>query len=313
MENTHNVAYTLAHDGTLTLLLDGKLKTVGNDHAKYREILDDLKQERYEGILEKLDLAAALDNFVSPSGKLRVTNGVVTYRGRIIQFEFVDRLLQMLDEDLPVLPFVRFIERSMLNPSRSCIQELYRFISSPDKRTPLPIMPDGRFLGYKTVRPDWMDWHTNTVKYVPLHLKYADNPQVTDEGWLLQQQGKLIGRPRWDVDDTLRRECSTGYHVGTFEYLQSFHRNEERNLLALACDPSQVVAADGDSGQHKIRLHVVECRQQITEEFVAIATGETPPTPHLPLNPEIYDEDLLGYMSDSEDYDSYEVPPHDVS
>lgn len=272
-------SYTLSHDGTIVLYADGEVYTVRTDHRGYATIADALKREDYHTALSSLDFVARLADYVSSTGLLRVDRRRVYYRDRELKFAFVQRLIHMLEEGAPVANFVRYIERSMMNPSRTCIEELFKFSDNPQKRTPLPLLPDGRVLAYKTVREDWYDWHTGKVLYTPLHIKYADDPRVDDMSWLLDQPGELIGVPRWEVDDNAANLCSTGFHAGTFEYVKRFHAGSPRKFLAVAIDPSQVVAASGESSQDKIRCHVLECRQELTEDYILRALGEEPPTP----------------------------------
>jgi len=288
-------------NGLVTAIVDGELYSCDRSHTNYEQIMVAIRAGDADALPDMFNLRRKVADFLSSSGRLKVSKGYVFYRDPEgtdnwwpLKFDFVDHLLELLELQLPVGAFTNWIERVMRNPNPQVIEELFAFMTGgSDVRKYLPILPDGRFIAYKRVRADYLDFHSATVPYIPLQVKYADDPRVTDMEWLRNQPGNRIGSPRWCVDPDINNECSTGYHVGRFEYIQNFHQNAaDSHILAMRCDPSQVVAAKSDGYQKKVRMHVVEVGEEISNEFVEIALGIKPPTPKLPPIPTVFNTDI---------------------
>ena len=155
----------------------------------------------------------------------------------------------------------------------------------------MPILPDGRMLGYKRVREDYLDFFSGTVPYIPLHVKYpelVDNPME-----LMRRRGHRIRMKRWQCDDDRRNLCSTGYHVGNYEYVRGFYSGEG-HIVAVAFDPADIVCVPQDARADKIRVCRLEVRHEISEAFVDMVFGIEPPS-------EVFTP--TSYVDDSDDED----------
>lgn len=288
-------------NGNITAVIDGSLYSCDSTHKNYDKIIAAIRANDADALPELFSITRQIANYLSASGRLKVDRSRVYYRESTddamwweLQFGFVEHLLEMMELALPIDAFVNWIERVMRNPNPAVIEELFQFMSGgSDARRYLPILPDGRFVAYKRVRDTYFDFHSNTVQYVPLHVKYQDDSRVSDMNWLLNQPGNRIGSPRWCVDPNINNECSTGYHVGRFEYINNFHSGDPgSHVLAMRCDPSQVVAAKADGSQKKLRMHVVEVGEEISQEFVDLMLGINPPTPKLPPIPTAFNDHI---------------------
>ena len=293
MQISDRLSFHIVND-KVTAVVDNQMYSCDQTHKNYDKIIAAIKAGDADELPSLFSMARAVSDYVSPSGRLKVQDNRVFYREGSgdraqwfpIHFEMVDHLLELMEFGAPIDAFVNFVERVMKNPSSECIEELFPFMyRGQDIQKYLPILPDGRFIAYKRVRPDWFDFHSGTVRYVSLQEKYPDWEQ-RGMSWLLSQPGHMIGSPRWCVDSNINRECSTGYHVGRYEYINNFHEDVvDSHILKMACDPSQVVAAKRDGSMKKVRMHVVECREEIEFETLQLICGERPPTPKLPPIP----------------------------
>jgi len=274
MRISMSIIYAIANDGGISAYVNGQMKVVAPDHPKYEDILLALDKQDSDKFLRLADVSSAVNDYLSPSGKLAVKNGQVLYQGVSIEFAFTTRLLEMMAKSLPYLPYVRYIERTMRNPRPRCVASLDLLINRADAKYPLPLLPDGRFLAYKRVRPDYLDHYGATVLYEPLEVKYKDHPLVGDLNWLHAQEGNRVGMPIWETDDNFQLACSAGFHAGLYEYVETFHK-DDGPILAVAICPSQVISVPQDASAFKFRTHALEVRHIVPETFLDLIFDPT--------------------------------------
>ena len=268
------IIYAVANDGVISAFVNGRLITIAADHRYRKEALKALKEQDGTAFVQAANMSHKVNDYLSPSGKLSVKDGAVCYRNIPIEFPFTKRLLEMMEEGLPFEPFVRYIERTMKNPRPRCVATLDILVNKRGAAYPLPILPDGRILAYKRVMDDYLDFHSRTVKYEPLEVKYKDDHRATNLDWLHAQKGNEVGMPIWEVDDNYQLECSRGFHAGLFEYVNTFHKGQG-HVIAVAVCPSQVISVPDDARAMKFRTHQLEVRHTITEEQLGLVFDPT--------------------------------------
>lgn len=119
----------------------------------------------------------------------------------------------------------------------------------------LPLTPDGCFLAYKAVRADYYDIHSGTV---------------------LNKPGVPIERLKRDqVDPDADKECSRGYHVGTYAYAKSFGSigSTSNKLLIVKVNPADIVSF-GKGCYEKLRVCYYTIVSEYKEVVVPLPTIE---------------------------------------
>ena len=233
------VAFILAPDKTVTLILNGKQHVVHSTHPNHQEILKNLENE--EQLKELLILQPPMINDVD----LKLEHGIVTFRGLEIQGIVVDKLKEISELGLPFSGLMKFLTNCMRNPRPQAVNELYSFLEHGG----FPILPDGCFLGYKKVRSNFMDSHSGTM----------DN-----------SVGNVVTMPREAVDADPNSACSTGLHVGTLSYVRGFTGDV---IILVKVNPEDVVSVPYDYNNQKLRackyevIAVYEDDQQINTPY----------------------------------------------
>ena len=161
-------------------------------------------------------------------GRITVSDNAVFYDGKPVHGFIVDRILEFVKNNLPYQPLVKFLDRVRTNPSARSVEELYKFL----EHRKMPLTPNGTFLAYKSVRADYTDHHTGTIRN-----RVGDSPNRLE---------------RNQVDDDANRGCSYGYHVGSLEYAQSFGGGD-KHLMIVEVDPADVVSVPYDCNCQKLR------------------------------------------------------------
>lgn len=218
-------------DGTINLLLEGKVYTISREHPTYAEVSKLLK-DRCNTVTEA-EMARVLDvketvKYLS-DGKVRVDldAGKVFYD----EVEFpdkglCDRILKLMGEGHDFQYVINFLNRLGKNPSFRAIMQLFTFICKEG----FPITPDGHILAYKGVGTDWLDKHSHTI-----------SNHVGAEVWM----------PREKVCDDPKQGCAPGLHAGTNGYAVSWAG--DGHVVLVKIDPADVVSIPLDSSCEKLR------------------------------------------------------------
>jgi hypothetical protein len=232
------VPFTLS-DHSITAFVDGKMRTVLSGSKNFDLLYAHLMEPEHnpELILLWSDREQVVREAVSDS-KVEITNGEVYYEGQVVYGALTDKLLDMLDRGFDAGPWIKFLENLMRNPSYRSRQCLYEFLD----HFHAPITPEGNFIAFKRVRPDWKDLHTGTI----------DN-----------SIGKTVVMDRTKVDDDPQHTCSSGLHVCADEYLKGYATDPGNRTLVVEVNPADVVAVPYDYNFSKMRV----CQYKVLAEI----------------------------------------------
>lgn len=243
-------------DTSLSVFVDGRLLVANeSSHPLFRHIVEGLEEET----LSEREVAT----MVSSVGRA-VAQGVGEISDRIsfsedyetlfFDGERVDNtlsrhILRLLREQGAggAIPWVRFMEKLALNPSKLSRIHLYSWLESAGDFT---ITQSGDILGYKAVAAD-------------RHSVTSGQEDVTVNGRIFRGRipnpdGAVISMPRELVNDDRSHACSVGLHIGNFQYANRFGGSSS-TLLLVAVSPEDVVAVPADSHSQKMRA----CRYQV--------------------------------------------------
>jgi hypothetical protein len=175
--------------GFLTAVIDGQPYTVTAFHSSFPKALAAFNDRNWKAFVDALSPARLIANW--GIGKITVKNGNIYYKGEQIHGSCVDKILEMIDEDIDVEYLLRFINKLYKNPSRQSVDEAFDFLKSNN----FVITADGDILAYRTVRDDFRDKHSGTFDNSP---------------------GKTCTMPREKVDNNRNMTCSTGLICSPF-------------------------------------------------------------------------------------------------
>lgn len=149
--------------------------------------------------------------------------------------DFEQNVMGLVQKGVDVTRFLKMVERLLNNPYEDVWHSFFNWLA----RTNLFITEEGKVLGYKSVRPDFKDWHTGTI----------DNSVGCSPRPL----------PHWKCDRNSYVECSEGYHIGTYEYAYHFNNRPGRNIVLCEFDPEDVMVVpnEGDCGKIRVRHYKV--------------------------------------------------------
>lgn len=195
-------------------------------------------EEVVSGILEaaQREMETSLEA-IGDSGVAIRSDGLVTLNGQVIDNSLTRRMLTMRSEGFDLQPMAAFLVNLQQNPSYRARKELYTFLEVGQ----LPLTPDGYFLAYKIVRPDYKDYHSGTF----------DN-----------SVGQVLTMPREEVNDDCNQTCSAGLHFCSLDYLRHFG-GADGHVMILKISPADVVSIPADYNNTKGRC----CRYEVVGEY----------------------------------------------
>lgn len=229
----------MTSDG-ISFVIDNKPYDCATDHINFDDIMEAVKEDRWDDIPGLISVKATLSNYCSDSG-IEVHDDHITFGGKRIHGTIVDRILTMVQQGFNIDPIVKFLENLYNNPSHTAINELYDFLVSAK----MPITEDGCFLAYKRVRDD----------YTSCHDGKTDN-----------SIGSQPSMNRFEVNDDRTNTCSAGLHFCSHAYLKDF---SGARTVILKINPADVVSIPSDYDNTKGRAWTYYVQGEVDNNEVA--------------------------------------------
>ena len=255
------IPYILTEE-SLTVVIDGKAETMSSDHPAWEQAKEALKAEEWNRLQKLFDVESAVQDYLDAESAIEVKDGAVYHQGEAVHNLVVDKILDFMRSKMPYQPLVKFLGKLMDNPSHRAVDELYSFLEHKN----MPITPQGNFLAYKGVKPDFTDFYSGKF----------DN-----------SVGQTLEMRRNGVCDNANQGCSAGFHAGSHEYAKGY-ASGGGHLMIVEIDPSDVVSVPYDC----------ECQKLRTAKYKVVGIMESIEAPPLDegLNVDFSD----GWYSDEE-------------
>lgn len=227
----------LLSDNSVSLSYNGKFRVFPSGDAKYAKIVEFIKNKDDKGLIDFLD---SNDNLITNTYKeFEVKDGLAFINGEALPRNLSDRLVKFAEQKLDCKPLINFWNRLKKNPSARAVRELFTCLDNNHH----PIYPDGTFMAWKSVRDNFKDIHSG---------KYENKP------------GAIHSVNRNEVDDDYTRECSFGFHVGSYQYATTWS-GMIAHVMEVRVDPADVVRVPQDSQFQKMGVCKYEVVRECTE------------------------------------------------
>lgn len=217
----------------LSLLINSKTYTVQSTHQNYQEIVQAVKEKRWDEIAGLINMSNSIKKYVEETNTagndLRVDEeaGTVLFRDNILNNTLTNRILDMVRDGFSVTPMAVFLDRLYKNPSFKAIDQLYSWMEANG----VTISDDGYLLAFKRVNMDFTSMY---------------------DGKTQNNVGTYVEMPRNHVDDRSEHTCAAGLHFCSQEYLPHYNGGQGQVLL-LKIDPADVVSIPTDYDNAKGR------------------------------------------------------------
>lgn len=190
-----------------------KSSVIPSSSALFTEIVSHLqnggKKEDLVSFLPSEQVSAA------SNGRITSKNGEYMLNGHPITRDVYSVLQARVDAGLSTLPFERFHEKLLKNPSQRSREQFFGFVVKHQ----ITLLADGRTVFYKRVREDMKSHH---------------------DGKTLHEVGKELVMDRKKVCDDSSACAAGGFHASSWEVLDSHFRSGK--ILELYIDPEHIVS-----------------------------------------------------------------------
>ncbi len=229
----------------LTVIIRGRPYSISSAQPDFKAVLDlvlgGAPEELVLGrINSRKDMVMALLR-KQLTDNLEYREGLIFYRGEVLRTSVAKHMIEMIGRCEDITAISNFTEKVMQNPIKAVYEELYEFLAVGK----IPITPDGDFLVYKAVRPDYKDIHS---------------------GRFMNSVGSVCTMPFTEVDPDRQRTCSYGLHVCSYAYLPHF-ANANGHVMLCRVNPKDVVAVPADYNNTKMRVARYEVVGEVTSYY----------------------------------------------
>lgn len=220
-----------------------ELLGIDNSHPYWEDIVDAVYDGDEDAVLALMDLEVAVENtFRQVTERITVSNETVYFDGEPVHNSLADAILRAGSPD-GLLSLAKFMEKAYSNPRRHSRDNLFNWLNTHA----FTITPEGDLIGYKGVGKN--------LKSITGGPGIVNG--VPTSGHLDNSVGNVLEMARGQVEHNPSRGCSSGLHVGTWDYASSFGHT----TLKVLVNPRDVVSVPTDCSWAKMRV----CRYKVLD------------------------------------------------
>lgn len=221
----NDYSYIIGVKNKVTIVIDSEIFNISvekDGKEKYQKIIDMIKAKCSQ---KELYLAVSLKKQVEvfSNGAVVIKDDKVYVNDKCIESTYVGtKIIELYNAGFDCQPLMKFIDNLYQNTSYRSVTLLYKFLEDFN----MPITPDGCFLAYKKVGPDFKDLYTGTM----------DN-----------SVGAIVSMDRNEIDDDPNSLCSAGLHFCAFSYISQYAQDVTNSVVVIVkINPKDVVSIPTD-------------------------------------------------------------------
>lgn len=229
----------------VTVLLDGEIhQAVAGYHPSFDTILSRLEADPTDlSVVTLFDVEKHVQaTFRQLTERVTVRNGEVFVDGDSRGGTIAKQIIRFVEEGHTdqLDSVVAFMEKVETNPEQHSRDQLFDWL---DKHK-FTLTSDGNIVGYKGVRVD------GDGNYTSIHSGPGIVNGEAVNGYVPNPIGAVVEMARSSVNHNPSVGCSTGLHVGTYEYASGFAQGA---VLEVHVNPRDVVSVPTDCNWQKVR------------------------------------------------------------
>lgn len=223
-------------DKAISLVLEGRFIQVKRDSAQGRD-LETLLTRGETTTIEEIKEAVDPQKWVAKITLGRITideNDQMRLDGQKVDYGLTASIIDLHSRGLPLDALANFTESVAKNPDQSIAAGLYPFLMKGNH----PITPQGGFLAWKAVRPDFYSYHSGNEDWT---AEISGHTWSGKGGRVFHPVGGVVSLPREQCDPSQGTACSRGLHACSHDYLPGYMGGEGA-LLLVEIMPEDVTA-----------------------------------------------------------------------
>ena len=255
-------------------------------HANYMALVECVMTGDADEFVTLLNTGMVVEDW--SDGNFEFKDGFLFFEGERVADQPTSRIVECLKQGFDHKPVLNFLSNLYDNVSERAVQESYKWSSHKG----LPIDKDGMMVGYKGVRQysgeDIVDKMGRTITDGDLVDIYTGNS-------FRNNVGDSNGMKRRQVCDDHTQGCSSGLHVGTYDYANEWAGNSGVVVL-VRFNPKDIVSVPSDCQFSKMRVSEYEV-VSIAREQLEEAVYEDEDQYDICIDEELYD-----YLDDQDNF-----------
>lgn len=238
---------TIVNSTMALIVKDGKNHQIPATHPNFEKTCLAIKERRWDDAIKMMSLPEEISELTL--GRVTIVRGRIEFDGEPIEHQgFTKRIVSMMKngETESLHRLVKFLDKTMDNPSNSIVKRIYDFMKFND----IEIAEDGDIFVFKAVRSNYKDCHSGNI----------DN-----------SVGAVVKMRRNRVNENQNDTCSYGLHVCALSYLPSYAGTNGAGNRIMKCklNPRDIVSVPTDYKDAKIRCCKYVVVEDVTKDYRA--------------------------------------------
>lgn len=232
---------------------DGKIYHADDKNANFGEIVRRAKSGDFgDRFLSLFSLEEQLkDTFDKVGHRISIAYGQVFFDNEPVDNVLSEHILRSHREGTTDYKhLIAFWENIEMNPSKESRDALMEWLRAAD----FTITIDGLIVGYKGLNKNF-----TSIRSGPGIVNGVEH-----DGNLPNDIGNVVEIARSKVDANRTASCSSGLHVGTWDYAKAFAQGA---VVAVHVHPRDVVMVPYDSNGQKMRVSRYKVVRQVTDQY----------------------------------------------
>ena len=241
-----------------TVTLGGQPFIFDHTHPRYAGLVECVHSEDADEFVNLFNTGHQVEDW--SEGDFEFRDGFLYFEDEQIATDPTNRIIECIAGGFPHRFMLNYLTNLYDNVSERAVQESYKWTSHKG----LPITEDGMMVGYKGVRPHVGE----TINVKNGELKDGDLVDIYTGKTFRNNVGDKCSMKRRQVCDDHTQGCSSGLHVGTYEYACNWAGNSGVVVL-VKFNPANIVSVPSDCEHSKLRVSEYEviavAREQLEE------------------------------------------------
>ena len=259
-ENTNNMVHIKSNSNEWTVIINnGQPHVFDHTHVNYNALVECVMTSDADEFVNLINSGSTIEDW--SEGDFEFRDGFLYFEEEQIATDPTKRIVECLKQGFPHNFMLKYLTNLYDNVSERAVQESYKWSSHKG----LPITEDGMMVGYKGVRKyvgeDIVDKMGRTITEGDLVDIYTGKS-------FRNNIGDTCGMKRRQVCDDHTMGCSTGLHVGTYDYATNW-AGSTGVVVLVKFNPANIVSVPSDCEFSKLRVSDYEvisiAREQLEE------------------------------------------------
>ena len=254
------LSHIKSNDNRYTVILDGQPHLFDPSHHNYIGLVECVHAGDSDEFVTLLNEGSAIDDWSDGKFEFRQGTGHLYFEDEQIATDPTNRILECVKQGFPHQFMMNYLTNLYDNVSDRAVQESYKWSSHKG----LPITEDGMMVGYKGVRT----YRGAGVNGKNGEIKDGDLVDIYTGKSFRNNVGDKCGMKRRQVCDDHTQGCSSGLHVGTYDYACDW-AGGGGTVVLVKFNPKDIVSVPSDCDCQKLRVSEYEvisvAREQLEE------------------------------------------------